>query len=198
MGSGILLQDFTLGEFWFPTSGFKNARAGNPIPFEGGEGMFRTNFRLFDSIIHNESVLFHDTFIHYILPVLCLTLVSLATSTRITRTCMLDVLDQDYVRTARAKGCREETVINKHALRNAMIPVSGVIIGGIRGSLMGSMILEQTFNIYGLGMSFFYAITYRDYFMINGITIYLIFVIVFTNLIADIMYTIIDPRIVYT
>ena len=111
---------------------------------------------------------------------------------------MLDVLDLDYIRTARAKGCKEETVINKHALRNAMIPISGVVIGGIRASLLGSMIIEQTFNIYGLGMTYFEAISYRDFYMIIGVTIYLVFVIVFMNLVADVMYTIIDPRIVYT
>ena len=126
-----------------------------------------------------------------------MTLVSLASTTRITRTSMLDILDQDYIRTARAKGCLENDVINKHALRNAMIPTATVIIGGVATSLTGSFLIEETFNIAGLGSTMFYAINYSDYWLINAITIYISIIIIAANLIADVLYTIIDPRIVY-
>jgi len=187
--SGITLRIFTNGEFWLPTFGFKLAHLDDPTPV--------TNFRIIDCILANEQLLLYDTLQHLVLPVLCITWVSLAGISRITRSSMLDVLEQDYIRTARAKGCLENTVINKHALRNAMIPTSNLIIGGIAGSLTGSMIIEQTFNMYGLGMSMFYAITYLDYWMITGIALFIAVIVLLANLSADIMYTIIDPRIVY-
>jgi ABC-type dipeptide/oligopeptide/nickel transport system permease component len=110
---------------------------------------------------------------------------------------MLDVLEQDYVRTARSKGCLESTVINKHALRNAMIPTSTMIIGSVAGSLTGSMIIEITFEMYGLGRSMFDAITFKNYPMINGIALFFAIIVLLANLVADVMYTIIDPRITY-
>ncbi len=187
--SGITLQNFTNGEFWLPTFGFKTPSSHNPPAI--------TNFRIIDAILANEQVLLFDTLQHLVLPVLCMTWVSLAGISRITRSSMLDVLEQDYIRTARAKGCLENTVINKHALRNAMIPTSNLIIAGIAGSLTGSMIIEQTFNMYGLGMSMFYAIRFLDYWLITGIALFIAVIVLIANLSADIMYTIIDPRIVY-
>ncbi|MHA1728327.1 MAG: ABC transporter permease [Promethearchaeota archaeon] len=187
--SGVTLQDFTNSEFWFPTFGFKDIAIGDPPKI--------TKFRIIDCIISNEQILLWDSLEHLVLPVICIMWVSLAGISRMTRSSMLDVLDQDYIRTARAKGCLEDTVVNKHALRNALIPTSNIIIGSITGSLTGSMILEVTFNLYGLGQTMFDAIMFRDYFMINGIALFIAIIILLGNLMADIMYTIIDPRIIY-
>ena len=107
------------------------------------------------------------------------------------------MLENDYIRTARAKGCKEKVVINKHALRNALIPTSTVIIGQIAGTLCGSFFIELTFNYNGLGLAMINALFYRDYFLINGIIIITAFLVMFGNLIADIAYVLIDPRITY-
>lgn len=198
--SGITLQDFTQGQFWFPIAGFKTNRlyglngTSNPVPY----GSFGTGYRIIDAILYNEQVLLQDSILHLILPVLCMALISVASTTRITRTTMLDVLEQDYIRTARAKGCKDKEVFNKHALRNAMIPVSTIVVGGVASGLIGSFIIEQTFNIFGLGLTFFLSITYRDYYLINAITLYIALIVVVSNLVADVLYTVIDPRIIYT
>jgi peptide/nickel transport system permease protein len=196
----IFIQDWTQGQLYFPVSDFYTFAlfglngTSNPVP----QGSFSTGFRTMDSFIYNEQVLLQDSIIHLALPIFCMTLVSLASTTRITRTTMLDVLQYDYVRTARAKGCLEKDVYNKHALRNAMIPTSTVIVSSIAARMMGSFLIEQTFNIFGLGYAYFQAIQFRDYFVINAITIYVAILVIVANLVADVLYTIIDPRIVYT
>jgi peptide/nickel transport system permease protein len=110
---------------------------------------------------------------------------------------MLDVLDQDYVRTARAKGVPEQSVINKHALRNAILPTSHMIIGGTAGALLGSLFVEMIFNYTGMGYYMLQAIYGGDYLVINGILVFQTIVIISGTLIADVAYTIIDPRIIY-
>lgn len=198
--SGIYLREFTGQNFWFPVADYHTKwlyglnGTNNPVP----DGLIGSGFRIFDSILFNEQLLLQDSILHLVLPVSCMTLISVATTTRITRTSMLDILEQDYIRTARAKGCLEKTVFNKHAFRNAMIPTTTVIVGGVAGSLMGSFIIEQTFNIFGLGYTFFMSIQYRDYYLINAITIYTAMLVIISNLVADVLYTIIDPRIIYT
>lgn len=132
-----------------------------------------------------------------ILPVLCLTALSFATITRQTRASMLDVLENDYIRTSRAKGASEKSVYNKHALRNALIPTVTIAINRIGGILAGSAIIEMTFNYKGIGYGLVKAIETNDYWMIIGIVIVIGVINIFSNLIADIIYTIIDPRIVY-
>ena len=102
---------------------------------------YGTKFRLLDSIIFNEPIFFWDTIGHLILPSLSMTFISLAIITRQTRSSMLDVLNQDYIRTARAKGVPERQVINKHALRNALIPTSTLIIAGTTTRLLGSIFI---------------------------------------------------------
>jgi peptide/nickel transport system permease protein len=110
---------------------------------------------------------------------------------------MLEVLEQDFIRTARTKGCIEKTVINKHALRNALIPTSNLIIGGTTASLTGALFLEIAFNYTGMGFYMVAAIRLGDYVLINGILVFTAIIILCGNLFADVMYTIIDPRIVY-
>jgi peptide/nickel transport system permease protein len=110
---------------------------------------------------------------------------------------MLGVLDQDYIRTARAKGVVEKDVINKHALRNAILPTSHMVIGGTAGALLGSLFIEVTFNYTGFGYNMYLAIIMGDYMVINGLLVFSTIVIISGTLIADVAYTIIDPRIIY-
>ncbi|MFW9874363.1 MAG: ABC transporter permease, partial [Candidatus Thorarchaeota archaeon] len=138
-----------------------------------------------------------DTLIHLVLPVFCMIFISLSGVTRQTRSSMLDVLDQDYVRTARAKGVIEKDVINKHALRNAILPTSHLIIGGTAAALLGSLFVEVTFNYTGMGFYFLMAIYGGDYLVINGFLVFSTIIIISGTLIADVAYTIIDPRIIY-
>jgi len=158
---------------------------------------YGTKFRLLDSIIFNEPLYFWDTIGHFLLPALSMTLVSLAGITRQTRSSMLDVLNQDYIRTARAKGVPEKEIINKHALRNALIPTSNLIIGGTASALLGSLFIEIIFEYPGFGSTFFNSIISGNIPVINGCVMVATVILLSSNLIADVMYTIIDPRIIY-
>ncbi|MGI5970281.1 MAG: ABC transporter permease [Oscillospiraceae bacterium] len=135
------------------------------------------------------------TWQHWILPVVCLGLGPIALVVRITRTSMLDVIRQDYVCTARAKGAKERVVIYKHALRNALIPVITVI--GMQLSMIfgGSVIIETIFSIPGMGMMLLAAINGRDYIAVQGIVLVLSITVCVINLLVDIAYAFADPRI---
>ncbi|TFG25906.1 MAG: ABC transporter permease [Promethearchaeota archaeon] len=156
-----------------------------------------TGFRLIDAFIFNDQALLQDSLVHLLLPSIASIIVSLAGITRQTRASMLDVMRKDYVRTARAKGVEEKEVINKHALRNALIPTSNEIVGLVASSLVGSLFLEMIFNYKGIGWYLFSAIQGGDYVVIVGIVIVDSIIILSGTLVADILYTIIDPRIVY-
>ncbi len=110
---------------------------------------------------------------------------------------MLEVLDQDYIRTARAKGVKENKVTTKHALRNALLPSSDKIIGGLLGAFLGSLFIETVFAYEGFGYYFVQSVLQGDYLVLSGL---MVFTVIFTlagTLVADVVYTIIDPRIVY-
>ena len=130
-----------------------------------------------------------------ILPVIALAMYPAAYITRLTKTSMLDVMGQDYVRTARAKGVAQWKVLFVHTLRNALIPVVTYLGPMIAGVLTGSLVIEQIFTIGGLGAEFVQSITNRDYPMIMGVTIFLAVFMVTMNLLTDIVYKLIDPRI---
>jgi peptide/nickel transport system permease protein len=130
-----------------------------------------------------------------ILPVICLTYGGLATLSRFARTGMLEVIRQDYIRTARAKGLPERTVIMKHALRNSMIPIVTLMASLLPAMIGGSVIVEYIFNINGMGRLGFEAILSRDYDMIMAITTLSAILVMFGMLLSDLMYTLIDPRI---
>lgn len=132
-----------------------------------------------------------------VLPVIALSLYPMAYITRLTKTSMLDALNQDYVRTARAKGVSTRRVIFKHALRNALIPVVTYVGPMVAYILVGSMVVENIFTIGGLGTAFVTSITNRDYTMIMATTIFLAVLMVIANLLTDIAYKIIDPRITF-
>lgn len=130
-----------------------------------------------------------------VLPVIALSLSPMAYITRLTKTSMLDALGQDYIRTAKAKGVSPRKVIFVHGLRNALIPVITYVGPMIAGILTGSMVVEAIFNLGGLGSKFVSAITNRDYTLIMATTIFLATVMVIANLLTDIVYKIVDPRI---
>ena len=132
---------------------------------------------------------------NYLLPVISLALYPMAYITRLTKTSMLDVLGQDYVRTARAKRVSQKKVIFKHALRNALIPVVTYIGPEIAFIITGSMVVENIFTIGGLGQKFVTCISNRDYTMIMATTMFLAVIMVIANLLTDIAYKLIDPRI---
>jgi oligopeptide transport system permease protein len=115
--------------------------------------------------------------------------------TRLTKTSMLDALGQDYIRTAKAKGVSRLKVIFKHGLRNALIPVITYVGPMVAGIITGSMVVENIFTIGGLGSKFVSGIINRDYTLIMATTIFLAVIMVIANLITDIIYKIVDPRI---
>ena len=130
-----------------------------------------------------------------ILPVITLSLSPMAHITRLTRSSMLDVLGQDYIRTAKAKGVPGRKIIFGHALKNSLIPVITYFGPMLAYIVTGSLIVEQIFAVPGIGRSFVSSIINRDYTMIMGTTIVLAILIVFMNLVSDILYKIVDPRI---
>jgi len=132
---------------------------------------------------------------HYIMPVIALSLYPASYISRLMRTSMLEVLGQDYMRTARAKGLSQFKMLFKHALRNAILPVVTYLGPLLAYTLTGSFVVEKIFTIPGLGSEFISSIVNRDYTMIMGTTIFLAALIIIMNLLVDIAYKIIDPRI---
>ena len=130
-----------------------------------------------------------------VLPVITLSLYPMSYITRLTRSSMLDVLGQDYIRTAKAKGVSGPKIILGHALKNSLIPVITYFGPMLAYIVTGSLVVEQIFAVPGIGRAFVNSITGRDYTLIMGTTIILATLIVIMNLISDIMYKIVDPRI---
>ena len=130
-----------------------------------------------------------------ILPVVTLSLSPMANITRLTRSSMLDVLGQDYIRTAKAKGVSGGKIIFGHALKNALIPVITYFGPMLAYIVTGSLVVEQIFAVPGIGRAFVSSITDRDYPMIMGTTIVLASLIVIMNMVSDILYKVVDPRI---
>ena len=130
-----------------------------------------------------------------ILPVITLSLYPMADITRLTRSSMLDVLGQDYIRTAKAKGVSRRNIIFKHALKNSLIPVITYLGPELAYIVTGSLVVEQIFAVPGIGRAFVSSITGRDYTLIMGTTVVLASLIVIMNLVSDIMYKVVDPRI---
>jgi len=193
IGFGVYLTDFTNGQLQIPVLLTNSA----DFSYPGPRGGFITGFRVIDAIIYNDQAFLWDTILHLVLPSICMVFVSLAGISRLTRSSMLDVLDSDYIRTARAKGVKENVVIQKHALRNALIPTSNLIIGSIAGSILGSLFIEMSFHYKGFGWWFLDSINKGDYLVINGLMVFAVLVTLVGILVIDVMYTIIDPRISY-
>jgi ABC-type dipeptide/oligopeptide/nickel transport system permease component len=147
------------------------------------------------SLITGQWTALADSFKHLILPAIALGTIPLAIIARITRSSLLDVLGQDFVRTARAKGLRERTVVIRHAARNALLPVVTVIGLQLGGLLSGAILTETTFNLAGVGRSIVEAITGRDYAVVQGFTLVIAVAYVLVNLLVDISYSYVDPRV---
>ncbi|MDO5033278.1 MAG: ABC transporter permease [Eubacteriales bacterium] len=131
----------------------------------------------------------------YVLPVLSLAMYPMAYITRMTKSSMLDVLGEDYIRTARAKGVRRSSVLFKHALRNAILPIITYLGPMLAYTITGSMVVETVFTMGGLGRIFVNSITNRDYPIIMACTIILSILMVIMTLLCDLIYKLVDPRI---
>ncbi|WBW95673.1 ABC transporter permease [Oceanirhabdus sp. W0125-5] len=138
-----------------------------------------------------------DMAMHLFLPTMMLSLLSIAQLMRYTRSSMLEVLNMDYIRTARAKGLSEKVVIYKHALRNGLIPVITMLTLQISGLFGGALMTETIFSLPGMGKLMFQSVNNRDYPLIMGCTMMMAVVVLLSNLLADILYAFIDPRIKY-
>jgi len=154
-----------------------------------------TGFYLLDSIISGNFTAFIDILRHLILPAFALSTIPMATIARVTRSSMLEVLRQDFIRTERAKGLSERVVIYKHAVRNAMIPVITVIGLNFGLLLAGAILTETVFSWPGIGRYVVKAVGMRDYPAVQGCVVFFAFMFVIVNLITDILYVYIDPRI---
>lgn len=186
---GILLMWFfglILG--WLPTG----SRLSTGIELES-----ITNLYILDSILTGNWTAFWNALSHIILPAIALATIPLSIIARLTRSSMLEVLGMDYVRTAHAKGLHNRTVVVRHAMRNAMMPVV-TIIGLQLGSLLAGAILTETvFSWPGIGKWVFDAITGRDYPIVQSVTLIITLIFVGMNLLVDISYAVINPRIRY-
>lgn len=149
----------------------------------------------FNSLFTGNWALYWDSLWHLILPAVAVGTIPMSIIARMTRSSLLEVLGQDYVRTARAKGLIERKVISKHAMRNAMIPIV-TIIGIETGSLLsGAVLTETVFALPGVGTAMVGAILARDYPVVQGFTLVIAIIFVMVNLIVDVSYAYLDPRI---
>ena len=160
-------------------------------------GWFDTSLGLQSSGLINPSgwELFIDQVWHLVLPILVTVVLSIGSIMRYTRTNMLEVLNADYIRTARAKGLSERSVIYKHAFKNTMIPMVTMLAGLLPGLFGGSLILEQFFGIPGIGLIGYNAMNNGDIPLIMGYNMFLAVLTVLGMLLTDIMYVIVDPRV---
>lgn len=153
------------------------------------------NHYIFNNLITGQWDVFRDAVKHMILPAIALATIPLSIIARITRSSLLEVMGRDYIRTARAKGVKERAVVRGHAFRNAMLPVV-TIIGLQLGLLLGGAVLTETvFNLAGIGRALYDAITGRDYAIVQGFTVVVAAGYVIVNLLVDLSYAYLDPRI---
>ena len=156
---------------------------------------FLARMNVLNSVLTADWVLFKDALIHLILPAFALSTIPMALIARMTRSAMLEVLGQDYIRTARAKGMGRRSVILKHAFRNALLPLATVIGLSLGGLLGGAVLTETVFNLSGVGRILYDGITARDYGIVQGFTVVIAMFFVLLNLIVDVSYAYLDPRI---
>ncbi len=156
-----------------------------------------TNFVLIDSLITNNTPAFIDALQHIVMPAAALATIPMSIIARMTRSSMLDVLQEDYIRTAKAKGLVERVILFKHALKNAFLPVI-TIIGIQAGTLLAGAVLTETiFSWPGIGKWVYDSILARDYPIVQGATLLIAVVFLVANLLVDISYAMLDPRIHY-
>lgn len=156
---------------------------------------FIGRMNILNGILTSDFALVKDAIKHLILPAFALSTIPMALIARMSRSAMLEVLGQDYIRTARAKGLRQRVVVMKHAFSNALLPLV-TVIGLSLGSLLGGAVLTETvFNLSGVGRILYDAITARDYGIVQAFTVVIAIFFVILNLIVDISYAYLDPRI---
>ena len=148
-----------------------------------------------DALVTGQWAVLGDALRHMILPAIALGTIPMAIIARMTRSSLLDVLGQDYIRTARAKGLRERLVVSRHAMRNALLPVVTVVGLSLGGLLSGAVLTETIFNLSGIGRTVTDAITARDYVIVQGMVIVIATIYVVVNLLVDVSYALLDPRI---
>ena len=186
----LLIYLFAVNMSWLPPSGRLSIDVGfsfKPI----------TGFYVLDALLQLDFKALKDVLAHLILPAVTLGTIPLAIVARITRSAMLEVLSQDYIRTARAKGLLERWVIFKHALKNALLPVV-TIVGLQFGTLLGGAILTETiFSWPGIGSWIYEGILNRDYPVVQGGVVFVAVTFVLINLLVDLSYAFLDPRIQY-
>jgi peptide/nickel transport system permease protein len=156
---------------------------------------FFSRMNIFNAVLTGNWEVFKDAAIHLILPAFALSTIPMALIARMTRSSMLEVLGQDYIRTARAKGLSQRAVVLKHAFRNALLPLATVIGLSLGGLLGGAVLTETVFNLSGVGRILYDGITARDYGIVQGFTVVIAMFFVALNLIVDISYAYLDPRI---
>ena len=182
----VFVVIFTVNLEWLPFPG----RVGNEVSFTSYTGVYTL-----DTLITFNLPAFWDVLKHLILPAVALGTIPMAVVTRMTRSSMLEVMNEDYVRTAKAKGVVPWRVVFRHALRNAMLPTV-TVIGLQFGLLMGGAILTETiFTWNGIGQYALQSINGRDYAGIQGVVLYGAVFFVFINLLVDVLYAVLDPRV---
>lgn len=184
----MLIMIFSVYLKWLPTGG----RLDPSLKLE-----LQTNYALIDGLITGNIPAFIDAFKHIILPGIALATIPMAIIARMTRSSMLDVLQEDYVRTAHAKGLAEQVVLFRHALKNAFLPVITVIGLQLGSLLAGAVLTETIFAWPGIGKWVYDAILARDYPIVQGGTLVIALVYVVANLLVDVSYSFLDPRIHY-
>ncbi|MBV6450811.1 MAG: Dipeptide transport system permease protein DppB [Anaerolineales bacterium] len=156
---------------------------------------FIARMNILNSILAGDWEVFKDAVKHMILPAVALSTIPMALIARMSRSAMLEVLGQDYIRTARAKGLRQRAVVMKHAFRNALLPLVTIIGLSLGGLLGGAVLTETVFNLSGMGRILYEAITARDYGIVQAFTVVIAIIFVIVNLLVDISYAYLDPRI---
>ena len=174
---------------WFPLSGTVSNTIDIPTV---------TNFYTIDSLLTGNPSAFVDVLWHLVLPAITLSTITMAIVSRMARSSMLEVLSSDYLTTARAKGLRDHSVVLRHALKNALIPVITVIGLQLGALLSGAVLTETVFGRVGVGRYVVTAITARDYPVVQGTVVVVAVFVVAINLIVDVLYAALDPRIRYT
>ncbi len=181
----ILKYVFAVQLAWLPASGRQDPRLFTEHP---------TGFYVLDGFLVGRPDVAWDAFLHLILPAVALATIPLAIIARITRASVLDVVNEDYVRTADAKGLARRTITGRHVLRNALLPVVTVIGLQVGLLLSGAVLTETVFAFPGIGSFLVQAISTRDYAVVQGFILVIAVLIVVVNLLVDISYGLIDPR----
>jgi peptide/nickel transport system permease protein len=174
---------------WFPLSGTVSNTVDIPTV---------THFYTIDSLLSGDLSAFGDVMWHLVLPSITLSTITMAIVSRMARSSMLEVLSSDYLTTARAKGLREQAVVLRHALKNALIPVVTVVGLQFGALLSGAVLTETVFGRVGVGRYIVTAITARDYPVVQGTVLVVALFVVVINLVVDVSYAALDPRIRYT